>query len=109
MPITETHTDPDGNQYDTIHVEFPYTEEEHIPKRGKVSVIAECCEFPEPIVKKEDPNAKKDKKKKVFGIACAALVWVIGNRWFALFVPSHRGKVILVRENGTESRSLSLR
>jgi hypothetical protein len=64
VPITETHTDPDGNQYDTIHVEFPYTEEEHIPKRGKVSVIAECCEFPEPIVKKEDPNAKKDKKKK---------------------------------------------
>jgi hypothetical protein len=68
IPTVKTHINPEDVLYDTIRVDFPPVNEgetapQNLPLRGKMSVIAECCELPEPVKPPPEAN-KKDKKKK---------------------------------------------
>eukprot|EP00668_Euglena_longa_P001172 GGOE01001394.1.p1 GENE.GGOE01001394.1~~GGOE01001394.1.p1 ORF type:complete len:806 (+),score=268.11 GGOE01001394.1:87-2504(+) len=65
VPVSVTHVDPDGVCFDTMHIEFPADAlEKTLPKRGKVSVIVECCEYPEPKPRESSDTKRGDKKKK---------------------------------------------
>uniref|UniRef100_A0A7S1NF99 Uncharacterized protein n=1 Tax=Eutreptiella gymnastica TaxID=73025 RepID=A0A7S1NF99_9EUGL len=75
VPITKTHTDPDQFLYDTIRIPFPSERgRDQLPRRGKISVIAECCILPEPTGdKKADEEGDGKRKKKAPAPAAPAV------------------------------------